>query len=182
MVEQAVLAGVRVLSLEQVHVLPWGTAFLADFGAEVIRVESAEHMNDRRSGPFPDGQPGDEWWNEGGTFGYWARNKESLCLQVPHPLGKEVFLKLVAQSDIVADNFRPGTMRRLGLDHDSLAAVKPDIITLSCTAYGHTGPWRPYGARDRTVDPDVGLFYLAGYRGGGVARAGSKYADRTSGR
>ena len=52
MASQAVLSGVRVLSLEQVHVLPWGTAFLADFGAEVIRVESAEHMNDRRSAPF----------------------------------------------------------------------------------------------------------------------------------
>src|SRR5207249_2525224 len=100
MVQQAVLNGVRILSLEQVHVLPWGTAFLADFGAEVIRVESADHMNDRRSGPFPDSAPGDEWWNEGGTFAYWARNKQSLCLDVTHPLGKEVFLKLVAHSDI----------------------------------------------------------------------------------
>ena len=57
MVQQAVLNGVRILSLEQVHVLPWGTAFLADFGAEVVRVESADHMNDRRSGPeSPDDQ------------------------------------------------------------------------------------------------------------------------------
>jgi len=111
MAQPAVLAGVRVLSLEQVHVLPWGTAFLADFGAEVIRVESSDHTNDRRSGPFPDGEPGDEWWNEGGTFAYWARNKESLCLDVTQPLGKEVFLKLVAQSDIVTDNFRPGRWR-----------------------------------------------------------------------
>ena len=62
------LEGVRVLSLEQVHVLPWGTAFLADFGARVVRVESAEHMNDRRSGPFPEGTPGEEWWNECGTL------------------------------------------------------------------------------------------------------------------
>ena len=65
MVEQAVLTGVRVLSLEQVHVLPWGTAFLADFGAQVIRVESADHMNDRRSGPFPTGNPA----KHGGTRG-----------------------------------------------------------------------------------------------------------------
>jgi crotonobetainyl-CoA:carnitine CoA-transferase CaiB-like acyl-CoA transferase len=57
-------------------------------------------------------------------------------LDVAHPLGKEVLLKLVARSDIVTDNFRPGTMQRLGLDHDSLAAGKPDIITPSCTAYG----------------------------------------------
>jgi len=77
--DNTVLQGIRVLSLEQVHVLPWGTAFLADFGAEVIRVESATHMNDRLSGPFPDQVPGEEWWNEGGTFAYWARNKKSLC-------------------------------------------------------------------------------------------------------
>ncbi len=181
MVQQAVLNGVRILSLEQVHVLPWGTAFLADFGAEVIRVESADHMNDRRSGPFPDNAPGDEWWNEGGTFAYWARNKQSLCLDVTHPLGKEVFLKLMARSDIVTDNFRPGTMRRLGLDHDSLAAVKPDIITLSCTAYGHTGPWRAYGARARTVDAACGLSYLTGYEGGAALRASSNYMDHTGG-
>jgi benzylsuccinate CoA-transferase BbsF subunit len=181
MVEQAVLAGVRVLSLEQVHVLPWGTAFLADFGAQVIRVESADHMNDRRSGPFPDGEPGEAWWNEGGTFAYWARNKQSLCLDVTQPHGKEVFLKLVAASDIVTDNFRPGTMLRLGLDHDSLAAVKPDIITLSCTAYGHTGPWRAYGARARTVDAVCGLSFLTGYAGGESLRASSNYMDHTGG-
>jgi benzylsuccinate CoA-transferase BbsF subunit len=177
----SVLNGVRVLSLEQVHVLPWGTAFLADFGAEVIRVESASHMNDRRSGPFPDNNPGTAWWNEGGTFAYWARNKQSLCLDVTHPLGKDAFLKLVARSDMVTDNFRPGTTHRLGLDHNSLAAVKPDIITLSCTAYGHTGPWRAYGARARTVDAACGLSSLTGYEGGPALRASSNYMDHTGG-
>lgn len=175
------LDGVRVLSLEQVHVLPWGTAFLADFGAEVVRVESADHMNDRRSGPFPDDEPGDEWWNEGGTFAYWARNKESLCLQVAHPLGKETFLKLVEKADIVTDNFRPGTMKRLGIDHETLSQIKPDIITLSCTAYGHTGPWRAYGARARTVDAACGLSYLTGYEGGPSVRASSNYMDHSGG-
>lgn len=181
MAQQPVLSGIRVLSLEQVHVLPWGTAFLADFGAQVIRVESADHMNDRRSGPFPDSDPSDEWWNEGGTFAYWARNKESLCLDVTQPQGREVFLKLVAESDIVTDNFRPGTMQRLGLDHDSLVSVKPDIITLSCTAYGHTGPWRAYGARARTVDAVCGLSFLTGYEGGESLRASSNYMDHSGG-
>jgi len=181
MAQQPLLQGVRVLSLEQVHVLPWGTAFLADFGAEVIRIESPGHMNDRRSGPFPDRVPGETWWNEGGTFAYWARNKESLCLDVTHPLGKDAFLKLVAKSDIVTDNFRPGTMQRLGLDHASLSAIKPDLITLSCTANGHTGPWRAYGARARTVDAACGLSYLTGYAGEGALRASSNYMDHTGG-
>ncbi len=181
MPQQAILDGVRVLSLEQVHVLPWGTAFLADFGANVIRIESANHMNDRRSGPFPDNEPGEAWWNEGGTFAYWARNKKSLCIDVIQERGREVFLKLVAQSDIVTDNFRPGTTKRLGLDHDSLLAVKPDIITLSCTAYGHSGPWGAYGARARTVDAACGLSYLTGYEGGPAIRASSNYMDHTGG-
>jgi benzylsuccinate CoA-transferase BbsF subunit len=181
MTQQTILRGIRVLSLEQVHVLPWGTAFLADFGADVIRVEGPSHMNDRRSGPFPENEPGDAWWNEGGTFAYWARNKKSLCLDITQPRGKEVFFKLVAKSDIVTDNFRPGTTKRLGVDHDSLMAAKPDIITLSCTAYGHTGPWRAYGARARTVDAACGLSYLTGYEGGPAIRASSNYMDHTGG-
>lgn len=181
MSQKAVLEGIRVLSLEQVHVLPWGTGFLADFGAEVIRVESADHMQDRRSGPFPEDVPSDEWWNEGGTFAYWARNKKSLCIEVTHPAGKELFLKLVGESDVVTDNFRPGTMKRLGLDHESLVEVKPDIITLSCTANGHTGPWSAYGARARTVDAACGLSYLTGYEGGPSVRASANYMDHTGG-
>lgn len=181
MQQKAVLDGVRVLSIEQVHVLPWGTAFLADFGAEVIRVESIDHMNDRAMGPFADGKPGEEWWNEGGTFAYWNRNKESLCIEVAHLLGKEAFLRLVKNCDIVCDNFRPGTMRRLGLDHESLARVNPAIITLSCTAYGHTGSWRAAGARARTVDAACGLSFLTGYEGGPSIRASSNYMDHSSG-
>jgi benzylsuccinate CoA-transferase BbsF subunit len=181
MQQQGILNGIRILSLEQVHVLPWGTAFLADLGAEVIRVESVNHMDDRASGPFADGKAGEEWWNEGGTFAYWNRNKESLCLEVAHPLGKEVFLKLVKRCDIVCDNFRPGTMQRLGLDHESLARVNSAIITLSCTAYGHTGPWRAAGARARTVDAASGLSYLTGYEGGPSLRASSNYMDHNSG-
>jgi crotonobetainyl-CoA:carnitine CoA-transferase CaiB-like acyl-CoA transferase len=72
-------------------------------------------------------------------------------------------------------------MQRLGLDHESLTAVKPDIITLSCTAYGHTGPWRAYGARARTVDGVCGLSSLTGYEGGESIRASSNYMDHTGG-
>ena len=126
MAEQGILDGVRVLTLEQVHALPWGTGFLADLGADVIRVESPDHLQDRKAGPFPEGTPGEEWWNEAGNMVYYgARNKRSLCMVVTHPRGKEVFLKLVEKADIVTDNFRPGTMQRFGFDHDSLAAINP---------------------------------------------------------
>lgn len=177
-----ILEGVRVLTLEQVHALPWGTGFLADLGAQVIRIESLDHLQDRKAGPFPDGKPGEEWWNEGGNLAYFGtRNKQSLCLDVTSPKGKEVFLKLAANSDIVTDNFRPGTMQRFGFDHESLIKVNPRIITLSGTAYGYTGPWRRAGSRARTVDAACGLSYLTGYEGGPSMRASNNYMDHSVG-
>lgn len=176
------LHGIRVLTLEQVHALPWGTAFLADLGAQVIRIESVAHFQDRKAGPFPEGKPGVEWWNEGGNLAYFGtRNKQSLCLDVTQPAGKEIFLKLVQHCDIVTDNFRPGTMRRYGFDHDSLAHVNPRIITLSSTAFGHSGPWSKAGSRARTVDAVCGMSYLTGYEGGPSLRASNNYMDHSTG-
>jgi benzylsuccinate CoA-transferase BbsF subunit len=176
------LEGIKVLTLEQVHALPWGTAFLADLGAQVIRIESVEHFQDRKAGPFPNGKPGEQWWNEGGNLAYFGtRNKQSLCLQVTQPAGKEVFLKLVKHCDVVTDNFRPGTMRRYGFDHDSLAQVNPRIITLSSTAFGHSGPWSKAGSRARTVDAVCGMSYLTGYEGGPSLRASNNYMDHSTG-
>ena len=179
---KGVLDGVRVLTLEQVHALPWGTSFLADLGAQVIRIESVDHLQDRKAGPFPDNQPGEEWWNEGGNLAYFGtRNKQSLCLNVTTPQGKDTFLKLAKNADIVTDNFRPGTMRRFGFDHDSLSEINPKIITLSSTAYGYTGPWSRAGSRARTVDAACGLSYLTGYEGGPSMRASNNYMDHSVG-
>ena len=176
------LEGIRVLTLEQVHALPWGTAFLADLGAQVIRIESLDHLQDRKSGPFPNGKAGAVWWNEGGALAYFGtRNKQSLCLEVTRPEGKEVFLKLVRNCDIVTDNFRPGTMRRFGFDHETLARINPRIITLSSTAYGYTGPWSSAGSRARTVDAASGMSYLTGYEGGPSVRASNNYMDHSTG-
>ena len=182
MAEKGILDGIRVLTLEQVHALPWGTGFLADLGADVIRVESPDHLQDRKAGPFAEGTAGEEWWNEAGNMVYYgARNKRSLCMDVTKPRGKEVFLKLVEKADIVTDNFRPGTMQRFGFDHDSLSAINPRVITLSSTAYGYTGPWRRAGSRARTVDAACGLSYLTGYEGGPSMRASPNYMDHSVG-
>jgi benzylsuccinate CoA-transferase BbsF subunit len=182
MQQNQILEGVRVLTLEQVHALPWGTSFLADLGAQVIRVESSAHLQDRKSGPFPDDRPSPEWWNEGGNLAYFGtRNKQSLCMDVTTPQGKEVFLKLAKNCDIVTDNFRPGTMERFGFDHESLAKLNPRIITLSSSAYGYTGPWRRAGSRARTVDATCGMSYLTGYEDGPSYRASNNYMDHSVG-
>ncbi|CUV03239.1 CAIB/BAIF family protein [hydrothermal vent metagenome] len=182
MPQNRILEGVRVLTLEQVHALPWGTSFLADLGAQVIRVESLAHLQDRKAGPFPDGKPSQQWWNEGGNLAYFGtRNKQSLGLDVTAPHGKEAFLKLAQNCDIVTDNFRPGTMERFGFDHESLAKLNPKIITLSSTAYGYTGPWRRAGSRARTVDASCGMSYLTGYENGPSHRASNNYMDHSVG-
>ena len=182
MPQNQILEGVRVLTLEQVHALPWGTSFLADLGAQVIRVESPAHLQDRKAGPFPDGRPSQEWWNEGGNLAYFGtRNKQSLCMDVATPQGKETFLKLAKNCDIVTDNFRPGTMERFGFDHKSLAKLNPRIITLSSSAYGYTGPWRRAGSRARTVDATCGMSYLTGYENGPSYRASNNYMDHSVG-
>ena len=182
MPQNRILEGVRVLTLEQVHALPWGTSFLADLGARVIRVESLAHLQDRKAGPFPDGKPSQEWWNEGGNLAYFGtRNKQSLGLDVTAPQGKEAFLKLAQNCDIVTDNFRPGTMERFGFDHESLVKLNPKIITLSSTAYGYTGPWRRAGSRARTVDASCGMSYLTGYENGPSHRASNNYMDHSVG-
>jgi len=182
MPQNRILEGVRVLTLEQVHALPWGTSFLADLGAQVIRVESLAHLQDRKAGPFPNGKPSQQWWNEGGNLAYFGtRNKQSLGLDVTAPHGKEAFLKLAQNCDIVTDNFRPGTMERFGFDHESLAKLNPKIITLSSTAYGYTGPWRRAGSRARTVDASCGMSYLTGYENGPSHRASNNYMDHSVG-
>ena len=182
MTQNRILEGIRVLTLEQVHALPWGTSFLADLGAQVIRVESLAHLQDRKAGPFPDGQPSQEWWNEGGNLAYFGtRNKQSLCIDVVTPQGKEAFLKLAQNCDIVTDNFRPGTMERFGFDHERLAELNPKIITLSSTAFGYTGPWRRAGSRARTVDASCGMSYLTGYEDGPSYRASNNYMDHSVG-
>jgi crotonobetainyl-CoA:carnitine CoA-transferase CaiB-like acyl-CoA transferase len=175
------LAGIRVLSLEQLNVLPLGTAFLSDFGAEVIRVENLDHLPDRKGSTFPDNKMGEEWWNEGAGFTAFNRNKESLCMDVTHPRGKEAFYQLVKNSHVVCDNFRPGSMKRWGLDYESLRQINPQIISLSCTGYGQTGPWRMAGARARTADTASGLTSLTGYEGGPAQRASSNYMDHAGG-
>ena len=181
MAGKMLLEGVRVLSLEQVQVLPIGTAYLADLGADVFRVEHPDHLNDRRGGPFAGGKLGEQWWNESAGWAHNSRNKKSLSLNVDTPRGREIFLELVKQSDIVSDNFRTGTMQRLGLDHDSLVKVKPDIITLTCNAFGSTGPYMRYGARARTVDGFCGLSSISGYEDGPPLRVSGNWMDQTGG-
>ena len=118
------------------------TKLLADFGATVIKIEKPG-MGDitRRMGPFLKDEPDKE---KSGTFFYLNTNKKSVTLNLESETGKNIFFKLLAQADVVIENFAPGTMSALGLSYESLAKIKPQIIMTSISGFGQTGPYRDY--------------------------------------
>jgi len=132
------LQGVKVVDFSWVGVGPLTTKYLADHGASVIRVESVQYPETFRvTVPFKDNVPG---INRSGYFAWYNSNKYGLALDLNKPKGIEVAKRLIAWADIVVQSFRPGVMKRLGLDYEDLKTVKADIIMLSLSAQGQTGP------------------------------------------
>ncbi len=139
------LAGLRVLDLCRVVSGPFGSLLLADLGAEVIRVESLP-AGDAPQVLDPTRLSEDEAFNWG-----LSRNKHSISIDLKSDEGRSLFYRLVEQADVVVDNFRPGVTQRLGIDHASLVAHNPAIITGSLTGFGGDGPWATMPAYDPIV-------------------------------
>ncbi len=132
------LEGVKVVDFTWSIAGPLVTKFLADYGATVIHVESATHPDFlRSSGPFKDDIPG---INRSGYSAFFAANKYGLALSLNHPQAHRVIRSLVEWADVIADNFTPGVMARYGLDYESVRQIKQDVITLSISQMGQTGP------------------------------------------
>lgn len=144
------LAGLRVLDLARVVSGPFGSLLLSDLGAEVIRIEATPGDD-----PAAEIDPTALTEDEAFTWGL-SRNKHSVSMNLKSERGRELFHRLVADADVVFDNFRPGVMERLGLDHDSLAAHNPAIITCSLTGFGGDGPWATMPAYDPIVQAMCG--------------------------
>ena len=161
------LENIRVVDLSRVFAMPFAGANLADLGAEVIKIDTcqAQFMETTRTitGPFPDNQPGDLWWEQGGTFQTLNRGKRSLTLDLRSEEAQGILKELVSVSDIVLENFTPRVMARFGLDYASLRAVKPDLIMVSNTGYGHSGPWSSFGAMASALEPTHGTGAFMGY-------------------
>ena len=161
------LENIRVVDLSRVFAMPFAGAQLADMGAEVIKIDTcqAQFMETTRTitGPFPDNQPGELWWEQGGTFQTLNRGKRSLTLDLRSEEAQGIVKELVSVSDIVLENFTPRVMARFGLDYASLRAVKPDLIMVSNTGYGHTGPWSSFGAMASALEPTHGTGAFMGY-------------------
>jgi benzylsuccinate CoA-transferase BbsF subunit len=173
------LEGIRVCDFTWVWAGPFCTWQLANLGAEVIKIESSKRSDTLRRLPsFADNQPG---LNRAGYFNQYNQGKLSLALDLAAPEGREVALRLVRESDIVAENFAPGVLSRLGLDYERLRAVKPDIIMISLSGYGATGPLRPYISYGPAQVPMSGLSSLTGHPDGPPMQVGLSYGDPNGG-
>jgi crotonobetainyl-CoA:carnitine CoA-transferase CaiB-like acyl-CoA transferase len=168
------LSGIRILDISRAISGPYGAMLLADLGAEVIHIEPPEGDISRfRAGPNYKGE----------SFHYlsWNRNKKSIVLDLSTRLGKEAFYDLVKISDIVWNNFRPGSMERLGTDYETLKEINPKIIYVSLTGYGSSGPFKGRPAFDVVIMGHSGVLSVTGEPGGIPVRPGPPLADMGGG-
>lgn len=177
------LKGLRVIDLSRVFAMPFAAAFLADLGAEVIKVEGCGFLGaDTRlggpfGGPWADDVPGELHWERNGVFHVLNRGKRSLTLDLNQPAGLKALKKLIATGDIVIENFTPRVMRKFGLDYPNLRKLRSDIIMVSNTGYGHSGPFSSYGAMAASLEPTHGSGAYIGYEGGPPNKIGNSYTD-----
>ena len=176
------LQGIRVLDSTYVFALPYAGGLLADMGAEVIKVEGPGRPDTTRtggqSGSFPENDLGEDWWNRSSTYNTLNRGKASLTLDLTDARARDLFRELVSISDVVMENYTPRVMRGWGLDYQGLRAIRPDIVMVSNTGYGHgEGPYSGYPAMATTQEATHGLCWITGYPGGPPSRAGASYVD-----
>ena len=168
------LAGITVLDLTRVMSGPYSTLMLADMGARVIKVEHPRRGDDTRAWgpPFIGG--------ESAYFLSVNRNKESLTLDFKQPDGRRILDALIDRADVLVENFRPGTLQRLGLDYASLAPRVPRLIYASISGYGQTGPLRGLAGIDAVAQAEGGLMSVTGDAAGPPFRLGLPITDLVS--
>ena len=162
--DNSILKGVRVIAATAVWAGPWAASVLTDMGAEVIKVESSRRPDTSRFlGPFDaEGKP----LMNRSYFNIMNRGQKTCTIDLKQPKGPIIFKKLVGISDVVMTNFAPEIMPGFGLDYAALKQVKPDIIMLSLSGFGCTGPDKDYGAYASTLQGVGGLASSFGYPGG----------------
>jgi crotonobetainyl-CoA:carnitine CoA-transferase CaiB-like acyl-CoA transferase len=167
-----VLAGLRVLDLTRVRSGPSCVRQLADWGADVVKIEAPPAIAD------PEGLGGPR---HAADFQNLHRNKRSLTLNLKAPEGRAALLKLAERADVVVENFRPGVMARLGLDYEALASVNPRIILASISGFGQDGPYAARPGFDQVAQGMGGLMSITGEKGRGPMRVGIPVADLAAG-
>ena len=173
---QAPLHGVRVLDFTHAAAGPFCTMWLADLGADVLKVEKPGRGDGSRfMGESLDGTSNSDYYSS------INRNKRDILIDLQAPAGVDVARKLAAVSDVVVQNFRPGVMERLGLGFDDLAPLHPGLVYCSISAFGTDGPWRDRPANDIIMQGITGLMALTGERDGDPVRVGTPVCDYATG-
>ena len=169
------LDGITVLDLTRVLSGPYCTMMLADMGARVIKVEQPGKGDDTRGWgpPFQNG--------ESAYFLSINRNKESVTLNIKHPEGRRVLEALIEKSDVLVENFRPGTLDKMGLGYEALSKQRPDLVYCSISGFGQTGPRRREPGYDAVMQGEGGLMSITGANDGPSYRLGVAIADIVSG-
>lgn len=171
---QELLSGLRVLDFTTNVAGPVATAMLADYGATVIKVERPVRGDDNRSfPPMMDGQ---------GFIHFWCnRGKQSITIDLGDPEGKRIVDQLVRDCDMVVESYRPGIMKKFGMDYESFAAIKPDLIYCSVSAYGLVGPYSKRPGYDLIAQAMSGQMDLNGEADGAPMKSGMTLGDYWAG-
>ena len=169
------LEDIRVLDLSHALAGPYCSTMLADYGAQVIKIETPGSGDMSRAWGAP---------MAGGETAYFVslhRNKRGMVLDLKHPEGRETFLRMAEKADVVLENFRIGVLKRLGLGYDVVKARNPGIVYCSISGFGQDGPYRDRAALDLIVQAESGLISVTGEAGGSGARCGTSIADMAAG-
>ncbi|SHJ27585.1 formyl-CoA transferase [Roseomonas rosea] len=166
------LSHIRVLDLTRVRSGPTCVRQLADWGADCIKIEAPDEID---TGKGLGGA------RNGPDYQHVHRNKRSITLNLKHPDGRAAFLRMVAQADVVVENYRPDVKDRLGIGYEALAAINPRIVLGSISGFGQDGPYARRPGFDQIAQGMGGLMSVTGLPGQGPVRAGIPVADLTSG-
>lgn len=168
------LSGIKVLDLSRVLAGPYCAMMLADFGADVIKIEPPDIGDDARHfGPFTGA--------ESAYFMSLNRNKRSMTLNFKHVAEVDLFREMAKQADVVLENYRPGTMEKFGLGYEQLRQLNPRLIYAACSGFGHSGPYMHKPAYDIIVQAMGGLMSITGPENGEPTRVGASVGDIIAG-
>lgn len=182
-VEARALEGVKVLDLSRVLAGPWCTQILADFGADVIKIEQPGAGDDTR-GWGPPNLPPEPGESRPGRSAYYLacnRNKRSLAINIADPAGADLIRQLAAKADVLVENFKLGGLKRYGLDYESLHAINPRLVYCSVTGFGQTGPYADRPGYDFVAQAMGGMMSITGDPDGPPTKPGVALADVSTG-
>ncbi len=174
MAQPGPLSGITIIDLSRILAGPYCTLLLAELGARVIKVEPPQHGDDARQyGPFKNGKSA--------YFVSVNRGKESIALDLKTPDGREIFERLLDKADALVENFRPGTMEKLGYGWESLHLRYPRLVYAAASGFGHSGPYSHYPAYDMVVQGLGGIMSITGHPGMPLTRVGTSVGDLAGG-